>query len=98
MKTLKELDDALIAMILETNGLPEKLQAWQTEVGDMLATRDPTPEEAAPFFERWQRILSENKRLLEEHQEHLKSKLKIGELDTSTIKKIKAYQDSINRD
>ena len=89
--TLNDLDQAFEELWLHTEQLPTLLEHWQEMVSAYLREVEPTEQTLAEFeakMDHWQRVLEENRDLLQAYQVTLKDKIATGE--PSPLKKGKA--------
>lgn len=93
MKSLDELNQAFQEALTHTADVPEGMAQWQEALQAYIEEHSPTQEELEPYLEEWRRILQVNKYMLQEHQEKLKDKIKIGEKDAKKLKAAGKYQE-----
>lgn len=95
MTTLRALEQEFDALWLNTSNLPERLAEWQSNVALFLENLDPAMidlESVEQCFDRWEKTLSENRALLEKHQQALKEEIKQGEPDPQKAAQSRQYQ------
>lgn len=92
MKSLEELNEAFQEVLTKTDDVPAKMAKWQEALQTYIEQNNPLQEELEPYLEEWRRILLINKSMLKEHQENLKDKIKIGEVDQKKSRFAKKYQ------
>ncbi|MFQ3280870.1 hypothetical protein [Reinekea sp.] len=95
MPTLKQLDTAFNDLWLHTEQLPTLLEKWQELVSEHLAELGDNKKELDAFEERmnfWQKVLEENRTLIQAHQSTLKETIKTGEPSPKKDKQTKAYR------